>query len=98
MGSGPVRPADEHARDLGGQQVRVGEMGGFQGEGGEGGSTYTVYFQGFRYSQKMSSTYLLSGREKQMKKNLNNNYCEKMILKDGEKCFVNPSNYYLDPQ
>ena len=33
MGSGPVRPADEHARDLGGQQVRVGEMGGFQGEG-----------------------------------------------------------------
>ena len=37
MGSGPVRPADEHARDLGGQQVRVGEMGGFQGGGGGGG-------------------------------------------------------------
>ena len=36
MGSGPVRPADEHARALGGQQVRVGEMGGFQGGGEEG--------------------------------------------------------------
>ena len=42
-----ARPADEHARVLGGQQVRAGEMGGFEGRGWVGMSTYpAVYFQG----------------------------------------------------
>ena len=69
MGSGPVRPADEHARALGGQQVRVGEMGGFQGGGG-GVYLYSI-LSGIRiFTKKVNNFFLLYGREKKMTKKL----------------------------